>query len=158
VSERDLLNWALMVVAAEENARLVAEKLAEKVTVEVTPTPPTFSKTVRMTDIPLPYTLVDETGSGCLKELVVKSRFKDYSLIVLVDGSDLYRNSYDWFQRISQSVEEIDAFEEDGTYVLRLSDIHFAKSLKIVAIPFMTITTTLKLDEVFCKIDLAKTF
>lgn len=158
MSEEFMLELAAKIAAAEENARLIAEKLAERVTVEVTPTPPTFSKTIRMTDVPLPYTLVDELGSGCLKEFVVKSRFKDYSLIVLVDGSDLYRNSYDWFQRISQSVEEIDAFEEDGTYVLRLSDIHFAKSLKIVAIPFMTIMTTLKLDEVFCKIDLAKTF
>jgi hypothetical protein len=158
VSEEFMLELAAKIVAAEENARLVAEKLAGKVTVEVTPTPPTFSKTVRMTDIPLPYTLVDELGSGCLKELVVKGRFKDYSLIVLVDGSDLYRNSYDWFQEISQNVEEIDAFEEDGTYVLRLSDIHFAKSLKVVAEPAITILSASKLDEVFCKIDLAKAF
>jgi hypothetical protein len=157
VSKDFLLELAAKIVAAEESARLIAEELAGKISVEVSPTPPTFSKVIRMTDIPLPYTLVDEVGSGCLKELVIKSKSKDYTLIILVDGSELYDNSYSWFQGLSQMTEEIDAFEENGSYVLRLSDIHFAESLEVTVAPVMK-TSASKLDEVFCKIDLAKAF
>jgi len=158
LSERDLLAWAVMVVAAEENARLIAERLAEKVEVSVTPAPATSSIVVRKANVSIPCTLIEEYGRGCLKELVIRSANKNYLLRVYADGLELYSNGFTWFQEISPTVEEIDAFEDNGTYVLRLSDIHFAKSLKVVAEPAITILSASKLDEVFCKIDLAKTF
>ena len=154
MNERDLLNWALTIVAAEENARLTAESIAEKIQVEVTPTPPLTSRVVRKVNVKIPDTLIDEVGSGCLKELVIKSSFKDYVLRVYVDGSELYHNNYTWFQDMSQKVEEIDAFEENGTYILRLSDINFAKNLKIIAEPSTTTLTLQKIDELFCKINI----
>jgi hypothetical protein len=55
---------------------------------------------------------------------------------------------------MSQKVEEIDAFEENGTYILRLSDINFAKNLKIIAEPSTTTLTLQKIDELFCKINI----
>jgi len=130
MSERDLLNWALTIVAAEENARLMAETIAEKIQVEVTPTPTLTSKIIRKVNINIPDTLIDEVGSGHLKELVIKTSSKNYILRVYVDESELYHNTYTWFQNISQEVEEIDAYEENGTYILRLSDINFTKKPK----------------------------
>jgi hypothetical protein len=103
-------------------------------------------------NVKIPDTLIDEVGSGCLKELVIKSSSKDYILRVYVGGSELYHNNYTWFQDMSQKVEEIDAFEENGTYILRLSDINFAKNLKIIAEP--STTTLQKIDELFCKINI----
>jgi hypothetical protein len=143
----------MKVVAAEENARLVAKELAKGVQVEVKPTPPASSKVVKLKDILLPETLVDERGTGHMKEFVVKSTSKDYVLEVYVDGSKLYYDDFTWFQNMSQVLEEVDAFEEDGVYVLRLSNIHYTNSLEIAAEPSPTATTTLKLNEVFCKLD-----
>jgi hypothetical protein len=153
MSERDLLNWALTIVAAEENARLMAETIAEKIQVEVTPTPTLTSKIIRKVNINIPDTLIDEVGSGHLKELVIKTSSKNYILRVYVDESELYHNTYTWFQNISQEVEEIDAYEENGTYILRLSDINFTKNLKIIAEPSITILPLQKINELFCKID-----
>jgi hypothetical protein len=153
MSERDLLNWALTIVAAEENARLMAETIAEKIQVEVTPTPTLTSKIIRKVNINIPDTLIDEVGSGHLKELVIKTSSKNYILRVYVDESELYHNTYTWFQNISQEVEEIDAYEENGTYILRLSDINFTKNLKIIAEPSTTILPLQKINELFCKID-----
>jgi hypothetical protein len=153
MSERDLLNWALTIVAAEENARLMAETIAEKIQVEVTPTPTLTSKIIRKVNINIPDTLIDEVGSGHLKELVIKTSSKNYILRVYVDESELYHNTYTWFQNISQEVEEIDAYEENGTYILRLSDINFTKNLKIIAEPSITTLPLQKINELFCKID-----
>jgi len=158
LSERDLLNWALTIAAAEENARLTAESIAEKIQVEVTPTPSLTSRVVRKVNVKIPDTLIDEVGSGCLKELVIKTSFKDYILRVYVDNLELYHNTYTWFENISQQVEEIDAFEDNGIYVLRLSNINFANGIKIAAEPIITALEqqpiTSKLDEIFCKYDI----
>jgi hypothetical protein len=156
VDEEKLLDLAFQVVAAEENARLVAERLAGRVQVEVAPSPPVVSRVVRSVDVKIPATLIDEYGSGCLKEFLVKSTGKNYVLRVYVDGSELYHNSFSWFQDISQEVEEIDAFEEDGVYVLRLGDINFAKHVKIMAEPSVSTQATSRLEEVFAKVNVAK--
>jgi len=149
VRER-LLDWAMAIVAAEEAARAAAK---------VAPAPaPTFrTVTGKRTDIPLPTTIIDEKGSGQLKELLIKSDFKDWRLAVYADGQQLYDNSYDWFMGISQELEEIDAFQaEDGTYILHLSDIKFAKSLKVVAesLTVVSIQERPKLKEIFYKLEI----
>jgi hypothetical protein len=154
LSEEFMLELAAKIAAAEEGARLAA---IQRVQVEVPPAPPTFSRVIRLTDVRIPETIVEEPGCGCLKELVIRSGDASYILRVYADGLELYHNSYTWFKNISQTVEEIDAFEEDGTYTLRLSDIHFTKGIKIIAEPAITtLTAAQKLEEVFCKIDLAK--
>jgi hypothetical protein len=154
MSERDLLNWALAIAAAEENARLTAERLASKIQVEVK-APSTTTRVVKRVDVKLPETLVDELGCGCLEELVVKSLSKEYVLRVYVDDVELYNNSFSWFQEISQEAEEIEAFEEDGVYVLRLSNIKFARRLRVAAEPSTSAQPAAKLETVFCKISLA---
>jgi len=160
MNREDLLNFALAVAMAEENARLMAEALAQKVRVEVAPTPPLRTITRSEKDFPIPATIIDEKGSGQLKELLIKSDFKDWRLAVFVDGQQIYNNSYDWFMKISQELEEIAAFQaEDGTYILHLSDIKFTESIKITAEPFIHILAVEKpkLKEIFWKLELAKT-
>jgi hypothetical protein len=144
----------MQIAAAEEGARLVAKELAKGVQVQVTPALKKSSKVIRLFNVKIPATIVEELGSGQLKELIVKSAGKDYVLRVYSDGQELYHNSYTWFESISQTVEEIDAFEEDGTYVLRLSDIHFTEKLTIIAEPaIIPLTASTTLQEVFCKLD-----
>lgn len=158
MNEKDLLNFAMMIAASEESARLVAEALVEKVRVEVAPTPSYRTVIGKEADFTIPAAIIDEKGSGQLKELLIKSDFKEWRLIVFVDSQQLYDNSYDWFMKISQELEEVDAFQtEDGTYILRLSDIKFAESIKVKAEPLIqTLTEKLKLKEIFWRLELAK--
>ena len=155
-----LIDLAIQIVAAEENARLIAESIKDKVQVEVTPTPslPITSRVIRDTNVKIPDTLIDLDGSGCIKEFVIKSSSVNYILKVYVDNLELYHNTYTWFENISQQVEEIDAFEDNGIYVLRLSNINFANGIKIAAEPIITALEqqpiTSKLDEIFCKYDI----
>jgi hypothetical protein len=157
----ELLKTALALAIAEENARIVAERLAGKIQVQVSPSPPTASKTVKLRDINLPKTLIDEAGCGVLRELVIRSESSNYVLTVYVDGFPLYNNSYSWFQEVSQVVEGIDAFHDDESnlYVLRLSNIHFTENLKIIAEPLtsmLSTPSTIKLSDMLCILDKLK--
>jgi hypothetical protein len=161
----DLLDVAMRLAMAEETARQVAKEVTKGIHVTVTATsaPPTITKVIHLEGVRVPATLVDEQGQGRMSELVIRSRTNAYVLRVIVDGVQLYQERYSWFESISQVVKEVAAFqEEDGTYILHLADIHFSKSLKIMADPLIIITpegqgaAPVKLDEVFCKLNVAK--
>lgn len=140
-----ILDWAMLIVAAEEAARLAA-KPAERLEVK-----PASTRIKRLRMVSIPATLIDESGTGVLRELLLKSKTKDYTLTVRVDGSEAYKNSWSWFKDISQEFEGVDAFEEDGVYVLHLSGLSFRESLKVTVKP--TTTTPTILEEVLWKID-----
>jgi len=161
----DLLDMAIRLAIAEEVARQVSSEVAKgiKVTVTATPAPPAVTKVIHLRDVRLPATLVDEKGQGHMSELVIRSGTNGYALRVIVDGIQLYHEHYSWFESISQVVKEIAAFqEEDGTYILHLADIHFSKGLKIMAEPLIIMAlggqgeTQVELEEVFCKLNVAK--
>lgn len=161
MSMDELLKAALMLAVAEENARIVAEKLAGRVQVQVSHAPKTSSRVVRLSNFRVPGVIVDERGSGCLRELVIRSEGDGYVLTMYVDGFPLYSNSYGWFRGVSQAVEGVDAFydEEHGLHVLRLSNIHFTESLKVIVEPMITVLAGQavgKLTDVFCQIDEVK--
>jgi len=156
VSEEQMLNWAMQIVAAEEMARA---KIVIKPEVKIAPTPPLRTITKSEKDFPIPATIIDEKGCGQLKELLIKSDFSGWRLAVFADGQQLYNNTYEWFTEISQELEEVDAFQaEDGTYVLHLSDIKFAEGIKVTAEPFIHILAAEKpkLKEIFWKLELVK--
>ena len=155
---RDLLDWAVQLAIAEENARLAAEQLARGVQVKVvqTPAPAYTTRVEKKKDVEIPVTLIDETGQGKLKELIIKSSFNGYRLIVSVDGRVLYSDDYEWFQDISQEVDEIAAFESNGTYVLHLSDIAFSNRIRVRVEPTLMTLTVRTLDEVFWKLEIAE--
>jgi hypothetical protein len=136
---------AVRLAVAEEAAR---QAMARGMRVAASPT---VTKVIHLRGVRLPATLVDVQGQGQMSELVIRSGKKEYSLRVIVDGAQLYYEDYSWFESISQVVEEVAAFQEEGgTYILRLADIHFSKGLKVMALG-----TQVELDEVFCKLNVA---
>ena len=153
MSEEQMLNWAMQIAAAEEMARA---KIVVKPEVKVAPTPP---KTIvkKETDFKIPDTLIDMRGIGCLKELLIKSAFKEYRLYLYADGQQLYADTWDGFSELSQEIDEIAAFQtEDGVYVLHLYDIKFSESIKVVIEPVIYIMgEPPTISQIFYKLDVA---
>ena len=157
----DLLALAFQIVAAEEGARQSSEALAEalaggaSVQVQVSPSA-ARTRRLLLRDVELPNVVADVRGGGRVRELVLKSKTKAFGLYVEVDGEALYNDDFSWFSSVSQEMEGVDAFEEDGIYVLRLSDISFAESFKAVAWPAPSLLLAgrrVRLDEALCVVD-----
>ena len=148
-----LLDWAMMIAAAEEAARMTQIQIAGPIVVQALGRKYT-TKTGRDTDVTLPAKLLDEAGAGALKELVIWSSTDQYVLRVIADGKIIYSAQYSWFVTVSQEVREIAAFQaQDGRYVLHLSDIKFSKGIRVEAAPAGSSSVTL--DEVFWKVELS---
>jgi len=149
VRER-LLDWAMRIVEAEEMAR-------SRVEVEVKPKPAPVERVRSLVwhGRSVPFgTLIDESGCGVLRELVVKNGDKYFGLEVVVDGVYVYHKSWDEFNAISEYVDEVAAFEDDGTYILHLSDIKFSSMIKVVLRPVTVRPLSSTVSEVFYKIEL----
>ena len=148
----DILDLAFRIVASEE-VRPAVRPVAKVVYT----TKGTVKKTLmkHLVNIAPPYTLLSVKGTGTLRELVLRSSDTSYVLTVDVDGVRALGNTYSWFYDNSPFLKMIDAFldEEKNQYVLRLSDISFTKSLKVVVDP-ETYAVSTKIDEVFYVLDL----
>lgn len=67
-----------------------------------------------------------------MKELMVRSDNIDFTVHVKVDGENMYQDTWSELRDISQPVGEIIAFvDENGKYVVNLTDIEFAEELII---------------------------
>jgi hypothetical protein len=151
VSAEQLLSMAMSIVAAEEVAREVARGV--KVEVSVTQQRPRETKVVRLVDAE-PGTIISEAGPGRLVELVVVSNTRGYELTIVADGRIIASGTFDWYQSISPYSEWIDAFENNGTFILRVSDVSFSTSLSVRFRPVVsTLATPVKLKWVVAKID-----
>lgn len=75
---------------------------------------------------------------GLLEECLVVSPSTEFSLILTIDASQVMDKNYQGFADITQTVEDISAFEErdedgnpTGKYIVRLTDILFKSSITI---------------------------
>jgi len=82
-------------------------------------------------NVSTPFEVINISGSGELKSIVIKNNNKNFSLKIIADNNVLYDKSWDEYSTISEYIEDIDAFEYNGTYILRISDIKFYKNLLI---------------------------
>jgi hypothetical protein len=141
-----LLSMAIAVVAAEEAAREVARALAPARGVAR----PRSVRVVRLVD-PRPGAILSESGPGRLDELVVISDSGNYELSVTADDVAVSSGPFSWYRSVSEYVEWIDAFEDNGTFVLRVSDIPFSRSLSVYFAP--TAQSPVRVREVLAKIE-----
>lgn len=74
-------------------------------------------------------TIIDREGYGVLQELMLKADSPDFQVYVYSNMDPLVYGSYTRYAGISPQVEEVDAFEVDGVYVFRVSDIDFEERL-----------------------------
>ena len=100
----------------------------------------TKSVIVRDLSIDKLYDFINLLGVGRVRELVLITDLPDFELHVEVDGRLLIRHSFDELSSISQVMEEVDAFEKDGAYVVRLSNIRFTNNCKVYVLPRKRIT------------------
>jgi len=152
ISEKDLLNWAMMIVAAEEAVRANITPVVEvKPVVQVKPTP---SHVVDWRNIPIQgeRIVINKQGYGVLKEFLVKAESPNFQVRIVKDDEPLVWGGYQHYAEISQEVEEIEAYETDGLYVFKALDIEFKESL------FVSVYTkeTVKFRVVFAKYKLSE--
>lgn len=78
------------------------------------------------------YDLLNIRGTGHLKEFMVMSDVRDFTVHIKVDGETLYQDSWADLNAISQPVGEVAAFEdENGKFIIHLEDIEFKEELII---------------------------
>jgi len=155
--------WGLII--GEELAREIGEEVAKRIAplrpeiivppppAPVTPvTPPTpapaerearpRTETVDWADINVEtvQTFLDLTGRGVLRELVLRSTSNSYSVVLTVDNVAILSRSFEQLDAISEATRYLDAYESDGTYVLRILDIRFKNTLKFVVVPEESLT------------------
>ena len=72
---------------------------------------------------------------GRLRELFVKVDHSDFSVRLVLDEEIFIDDSFEKLMEKSPYIIYIDAFEEDGSYVLKISDLDYSKSLLLALIP-----------------------
>jgi len=75
--------------------------------------------------------IVESKIAGSLREMIIVSPTKNFSVIIVADGILKLRRDFGSLLEISQYLESIDAFEKNGGYVLRLSNISWIENILI---------------------------
>lgn len=105
---------------------------------------------VSYNNIQIPKTILYVDGSGKVDELVIVSSSKDYAIEVVADDEQLYDNEWDWFNMITEVVEEISAFVNDSKFILHLSDIKFTENIMVRLKPT---SNPITVDTIFIKLE-----
>jgi len=76
------------------------------------------------------FDVVKARVGGRLRELVVRSPSKNFSILILADGVTKLSRSYEELEAISPHLEMIDAYEEaeNGVYVLCIREMHWTSN------------------------------
>ena len=116
----------IALVIAEELAREIAEGVSETFKVETSVLERrdfTFTGEVELFSL---------DGRGLLRELVVLTDSPDFDFTLLADGRVLYSDSFRALKFISELFEDLDVFEADGAYAVRVAKVSFLKGLQVV--------------------------
>lgn len=86
------------------------------------------------------YTLLSITGKGRVREAVLILDKPDADIYVEADGRALINHSFAELQEVSDVMEEVDAFDKNGYYVIRLTNISFLNNCYIYVKPLKPLT------------------
>ena len=86
------------------------------------------------------YTLLSLTGKGRVREAVLILDKPDVDIYVEADGRALINHSFAELQEVSDVMEEVDAFDKNGYYVIRLTNISFLSNCYIHVRPRKPLT------------------
>ena len=120
-------------------AIIVAEELREgieKVISDIRLKEATYSTTVRNQIVDKLYTFLSLSGRGKLREAVLITNSPEFNIYVDVDGRSIVNHSFSELMDVSEYMEEIDAFDKNGYYVVRLSSLAFLSRCQIVLLPY----------------------
>jgi len=92
--------------------------------------------------VPVPvggyYKVLDIRGTGRIQEFMVRSDSSDFKVHIKVDGETLYEDSWANFNALSDTVDEVVAFEEDEKFIVHLEDIEFKEAINIILLGIFT--------------------
>ncbi len=134
LTSNSLLDLALAIALAEELAEETAERVSERIGVVVPAVP--VAQAVPSTevhdyaDVRLPATY-DIKCPATVSEAVIVSDKPDVLIDLAVDGVSVLYEDFRSLSKISQYSEWIDAIENNGIYVIRLSDISCKERLSL---------------------------
>lgn len=150
----DIKKIAVDLALAEEKASLEAEYLTKQLSpylesiISNTLKPKT--SIISYNNIQVPKTILSDDGKGKIDELVIVSSSKDYALEVVADNKLLYDNEWDWFNTITEAVEEMSAFVNGSKFILHLSDIKFTENIMVRLKPT---SNPITVDTIFIKLE-----
>ncbi len=130
---------------------ILAEEISNNISIkhQLEVKKPEYTTTVGwLKNIVTPFKVIDINGSGELKSIVIKNNDKDFTVKIIVDGTVLYYNSWEELRTISEYTDDIDAFEDNGTYIARFSDIKFSKKIVVNIYSYSSNTV----NEVYYKV------
>jgi hypothetical protein len=122
----NILELALGIVLAEEIADEIAEKVSRRVRINVTAPSTSFdtssTKVIDYSNVTLPA-VHDIECPAVMKEAIIVSNDPNIFVELRVDGTSIINNDLRSMTEISQYSDWIDAFEKNGTFVVRLSGV-----------------------------------
>jgi hypothetical protein len=148
---KPLKTWHIVLIAD-----IISEKLAGKILIPPSvikpPTQPTVKiETPKTLEPPKPqtqfidlsnmsvsgsYELLNLIGRGTLNELAIVSPSRKFGIQIFSDNLTRIFKDFDELEQISQYVESIDAFEDNGSYILSVKDISWIDSFRLLLIAY----------------------
>ena len=76
--------------------------------------------------------ILSVTGRGRLREFILRAASKEFRVEIMVDGVPKIDRSFDDLGRITAYLDTIDAFEVDGEYVVRIGEMSWLKTFRLM--------------------------
>lgn len=119
-------------ILAEETARILAEELKPEKFRPKTLGPETHT-------IKRAFDILDSVKPGKINELVITTTDSDFSVIMRIDSMQM-RKTFTELQNISPHTPAIDAYQDEGNYVLRLQNWSWRSKGLVRLIPTASLT------------------
>jgi len=132
ISEREV-RLPIALIIGEEITRELAERVAESV--------PKPERLVTRTldrkgfEITSMTELIYSNRPGRLREFSMVSNTDRFTVIMMVDGARRIDRRFSELVEMSEFMETIDAYNADGKYVFRVSDVKWTREFSLIIIP-----------------------
>jgi len=100
--------------------------------------------------------MLDLSGRGTLRELLIITDSPDLLVALEADDRQVVNHRLSELAEVSDLLENIDVFERDGSYVFRISSVHFLTRLRNVLAP-ITPTAQATVKRYFALYDIEQT-
>lgn len=90
-------------------------------------------------------------GSGTIEEILIKSKSNDFTIVINIDDMPEYQRTWSELNEISEDLDGVVAVNRSGTYIVKLSNIHFKHNIKM-----MLSTGGITLDKIYVRCSYGK--
>lgn len=137
-------------VEIEEVAREVGRELAKRIGRIELPKPKTEIIDKKNFTVRGNFELLNVNLRGELKELFIKSPSPNFSILFMRDNSRIIDKKFTELQEVTQELEFIAAFDDNGSYVLNIKDIKWISQCMIL----LTAHEQITFQNIFARYDL----